>query len=432
MKAISQTLIVGIIIILIVVIAGFALMRGGGETGTKAGEEYIVIGMPISLTGKYSVEGEMSLIGALAVVEWINDQGGLSIDDKTYKLQLKYYDDESNPDRVVSLTERLITQDKVDFLISPYSSGLTFKAAPIADKNGVLMVAQGAASDKIFQQGYEYVVQVYTPGSRYLTSALDFLKAVDPNAKRVAIIYKENEFSRTVADGAKKYAEQLGFEVVFYNSYPADASDLTPILQELAATSPDAILGGGHFQDGQLMARQLAELNINAKLVSILVAPALPKFYEALGPLAEGITYPGQWEIGVKYGPENVPEGYEWYGPTLDEFLEYFTTVAEEQFQKQGLKPSYHAAGGGAAVLMLAKALEIAGSVETDAVRSALNNLQIMTFFGKLKIDPETGLQVGHDMILGQWQDGMKVIIWPPEAANAEPVYPLPAWGEKG
>ncbi len=432
MKSISTTLVAVVVLVVIVAaIAAVFLMRApGGQEG--AGEEKIVIGMPISLTGKYSVEGEMSLIGALAVIEWINEQGGVKVGGKTYMFDLKYYDDESNPDRVISLTERLITQDKVDFLISPYSSGLTFKAAPIADKNGVLMIAQGAASDKIFQQGYQYVVQVYTPGSRYLTSALDFVKATDPNAKKVAIIYKENEFSRTVAEGARKYAEQLGFQVVFYKSYPADVSDLTPILQELAASQPDIIIGGGHFQDGQLLAKQLAELNINAKLVSILVAPALPKFYEALGSLADGITYPAQWEMGVKYSPDKVPEGYEWYGPTIDEFLKYFTSVAESRFQKQGLKPSYHAAGGGAAVLMLAKALEMAGTTDTDAVRKAMNNLQIQTFFGKLKIDPETGLQIGHDMILGQWQSGSKVIIWPPEAANAEPIYPLPPWSEKG
>ena len=95
------------------------------------------------------------------------------------------------------------------------------------------------------------------------------------------------------------------------------------------------------------------------------------------------------------------------------------------------MKPSYHAAEAGAAVLFIAKAIEKAGSFDPDAVREAMNNLKLYTFFGELQIDPETGLQIEHDMVVGQWQDGKKVIIWPPGAATAKPLYPIPTWEEK-
>jgi branched-chain amino acid transport system substrate-binding protein len=394
----------------------------------------IVIGMAISLSGKYATEGTQSLIGALAAAMWVNDQGGVVVGGKRYLVELKYYDDESNPERVTSLVERLITVDGVKFLLAPYGSGFTMRAAPIADKYGVIMVSHGGASDKIFQQGYYYVVQVLTPATKYFVSVLDMVKTLDPEARRVAILYKEHEFSRMVAEGARRYAEELGFEVVFFRSYPKDITDFTPILRELAATKPDVILVASHFQDGQLCAKQLAELNINAKIIAITVAPALPKFYEVLGNLAEGIVYPAQWEIGAKYSPENVPEGYEWYGPTQEEFLEYFRRAAEE-LSRKGIKvpekPSYHAAEAAAAVLFIVKAIEKAQSLDPDDVRKAMNELQLYTFFGKIKIDPETGLQVGHEMIVGQWQGGEKKIVWPPEAANSKPFYPIPTWEEK-
>ena len=60
-----------------------------------------------------------------------------------------------------------------------------------------------------------------------------------------------------------------------------------------------------------------------------------------------------------------------------------------------------------------------------------MNKLDFMTFFGRWKIDPETGKQIGHEMIIMQWQGGKKVIVWPPEAANAKPYYPMPTWEEK-
>ncbi len=438
------------IVVLIILAAGYFLFAGGGEqpaTGQQqeeqpaAGqqqeqqqqeqappaEEKIVVGATLSLTGKYAKEGEMSLLGALAAIRWINDNGGIKIGDKTYMLELKYYDDESNKDRVKSLVERLIKEDQVQFLLAPYSSGLTAAAAPIAEKYGAIMISHGGASDKIFQQGYKYVVQVLTPASRYFVSVIDLVKAIDPEAKTIAIVYKENPFSSVVAEGAKKYAEQQGFQVVYYQSYPADAQDLTPVLQPLKEMKPDIIIGGGHFADGQLLARQLYELGIKPKLVAILVAPALPEFYETLGDAAEGIAYPSQWEPGVKFSPDNVPPGYEWYGPTVDEFLQYFKMVAEER-GKGDLVPSYHAADAAAAILFLAKAIEMAQSLDPDDVRQAMNDVAIFTFYGKIKIDPETGLQIGHEMIVGQWQNGRKVIIWPPEAAEAEPLYPMPGY----
>ncbi|MCE4602700.1 MAG: amino acid ABC transporter substrate-binding protein [Desulfurococcales archaeon] len=453
----GKTLYLGVgILIIIILVAGVFMMQGGeeqatqttpqeaqtpaagAETGTKqeaqeaktetqteAEVETLVIGAPLSLSGKYAKEGEMSLMGALAAVKWINDNGGIMVNGKKYMLEFKFYDDESNPDRVTSIVERLITQDGVNFLLAPYSSGLTAKAAPVAERYGAVMLSHGGASDKIFQQGYDYLVQILTPASRYFTSVLDMVKAVDPEAKTVAIVYKENEFSRTVAEGARAYAEKLGFEVVYFQSYPADAQDLTPVLQPLKDMQPDVLIGGGHFADGQLLARQINELGIKAKLIGILVAPALPDFYENLGEAAEGIVYPSQWEPGVTFSPDTTPQGYEWYGPTVDEFIKYFKEVAKER-GKGDIMPSYHAADAAAAILFLAKAIEQANSLDPDDVRQAMNDLALFTFYGKLKIDPETGLQIGHDMIVGQWQNGNKVIVWPKEAAQAEPLYPRP------
>ncbi|OYT34818.1 branched-chain amino acid ABC transporter substrate-binding protein [Archaeoglobales archaeon ex4484_92] len=394
----------------------------------KAKEGVIYIGAPISLSGKFSKEGQMSLWGMQVAVKWVNEKyGGIKIGDTKYKLELKYYDDESKKETVQSLVERLATIDKVKFVLAPYSSGLTLAAAPIAEKYGVLMNSHGGASDYIFEQGYKFVVQTLSPASRYQTGFLDMVKSIDPSAKRLALVYEDKEFSRAVHKAAKEYAKKLGFEIVYEKTYPSGVSDLSPILNELKAAKPDVIIGGGHFADGQLLASQLAELNINVKAISILVAPALPAFYEALGTKAEGISAPAQWEIGVSYSPDVAKKlGVEWFGPTQDEFIKMFKEIAGKDKE-----PSYHAAEAAATVLSYAKAIEKAQSLDPSKVRSAMNNLKFMCIYGLWKIDPETGKQVGHEMVIIQWQKGKKKIIWPKEASNSNPCYPMPTWDEK-
>ncbi|WP_456478381.1 amino acid ABC transporter substrate-binding protein [Geoglobus ahangari] len=398
------------------------------EEKKEAQVETLYFGAPISLTGKFSKEGQMSLWGMQVAAKWINEvHGGLKVGDKVYKVEIKYYDDQSNKEVVQSIIERLAVQDGVKFVLAPYSSGLTLAAAPIAEKYGVLMNSHGGASDYIFEQGYYYVVQTLSPASKYQTGFLDMVKAIDPEAKRVAMVYEDTEFSRSVFSAAKKHAEELGFEVVFDKTYPKGVQDLSPILNELKATNPDIIIGGGHFADGQLLVSQLADLKINVKAISILVAPALPKFYDALGTRAERIAAPAQWEVGVKYSPEAAEKlGVDYFGPTQDEFMQMFKEISGSDEP-----PSYHAAEAAAAVLSYAYAIEKAQSLDPDKVREAMNDIEFMCLYGLWKIDPETGKQVGHEMVIIQWQGGTKKIIWPPEAANAEPYYPIPTWEEK-
>ncbi len=381
----------------------------------------------MSLQGKFAHEGKLALCGFKIGVEWVNEHGGVVIDGKRYKLELIYYDDKSDKAEVQKLITKLVTQDKVDFLIAPYSSSLTLAAVPIAEQYRKVILSHGGASDAIFEKGYKYIVQVLSPASKYLASALDFLASTDDKDIKIALIYEDAAFAKAVAAGAKKVAEKLGLPIVFEQAYPKGTTDFSQIIEKAKASGANVLLGGGHFQDGLQLVKQAYDLGWKLKFIAIIVAPTLPEFYKELGPkVAEGVAAPAQWEIGVKYSPEVAKKmGIEWYGPTNEEYVKMFK-------EECGEEPDYHAAEATATILFLVKAIEKAGSLDSDAVRKAFNDLKIMTFFGPLWIDPETGKQVGHPMILVQWQNGKKEIIWPPEAATAKPVYPLPNWWERG
>jgi len=261
----------------------------------------------------------------------------------------------------------------------------------------------GGANNKIQWQGFQYVVQTIGPATRYHQGTLDMLRKIDPKAKRVALAYEDSEFAKMVMEGAEAQVKRLGLEVIFKRTYPKGVTDLTSMLSALKETNPDFILGGGHFEDGLLFNRQMANLNVDANALSLIASATLPDFYEALTSMAEGVTGPSHWEYGVKYSPDEAKKaGLLWIGPSQDEFVALFKKAVGED-----VIPDYHAAEAGAAVLALVMGIEKAGSVDSDKVRKALGDLKFMSFYGGWDID-DTGLQIGHSMVDIQWQDGAR------------------------
>ena len=398
----------------------------GASQAVAQSEKTVVIGFTTSATGKYNVESTRQVNGLNLWLNQVNEAGGITLSDGTVvTFDTVFYDDESSTDRVQELYTRLVTDDNADFLISPYSSGLTDASAIIAEQYGRVMLTCGAASDSTYKKGFSLVYQSYTPASRYLTGALDLLAETDPDAKNIAIVYENAKFSTDVANALNDYASELGYNVVLFEGYDSGTTDFAPFINKIQNEAPDAVLGGGHFQDGSTFARQLYEKGAEVKFMALLVAPAEPTFAE-LGDAALGVIGPSQWEpLAVIDESSAERVGLEFYGPTSQEFTDAY-------IEAYGEEPSYHAAGGYVAGLLLQKAIEDADSLETEDVAAALDALDILTFFGHIQFDTSEdahGLQIGHSMMYTQWQrsdDGlMKQIVWPPEAVTAEILYPM-------
>jgi branched-chain amino acid transport system substrate-binding protein len=387
-----------------------------------------VIGFTASLTGNLNVESVRQSNGLNLWMKQVNEAGGVKLSDgTTVVFEPKFYDDESNKDRVQELFTRLATEDNATFLISPYSSGLADAAAVIAEQYGKVMITTGAASDSTYQKGYSLVYQAYTPASKYLTGALDLLNKTDPNIKRIAIVHENDKFSTDVSNALNSYALQKGYEIVLFEGYDTATTDFAPFINRIQEAAPDAILGGGHFQDGSTFAKQIYEKNVKTNFISFLVAPPEPTFAE-IGGAALGIIGPSQWEPLVAFSPDSAKDtGMTWFGIDSHKF------VSDYQAAYNGEEPSYHAAGGYIAGLIIQNAIEKAGSLDTQAIKAALDSTDMLTFFGHIKFDttPEKhGLQIGHSMVYIQWQekDGklMKEVVWPVEGATAPILFPLP------
>ncbi len=405
-----------------IALAGLLAAACAGTAGPASVAKTIVIGFTASQTGAQNVASNKQTEGIKLWVEDVKKAGGIKLKDGTALMpELKFYDDESKTDRVQALYTKLITDDKVDFLLSPYSSGLVKAAAVVSEQNAKVMITAGGADDATMEQGFQNVYQVYAPGSKYLTGAIDLMLKLDPTIKKVAIVNEKDSFSVSVIAAAKPYAESKGLTVVVNQGYDTGTTDFAPFINQIAAAAPDAIIGGGHLPDGTTLAKQLAEKKVSARFVALLVAPPETSFAD-IGDAALSIVGPSQWEPQTKYSPDAAKAlNVTWYGPANADFIKSYTAAYKAD-------PTYHSAGGYAAGLTLQKALEDAGSTDLTKVRAALDKMDFMTFYGRIKFSTDAkthGKQIIHDMVYVQWQKGSdgklaKQVVWPTEAKSAD------------
>ena len=394
---------------------------GGGATSAPVAKK-LIIGFTASQTGAQNVASNKQTEGIKLWVDDVTKAGGIKLKDGTVLMpEIKFYDDESKTDRVQALYTKLINDDKVDFLLSPYSSGLVKAAAVVSEQNVKVMITAGGADDATMEQGFQNVYQVYAPASKYLTGAIDLMQKLDPSIKKVAIVNEKDSFSASVVTAAKPYAESKGLQVVLNQGYDTGTTDFAPFINQIIAAAPDAIIGGGHLPDGTTLAKQLYEKKVNARFIALLVAPPETTFAD-IGDGALSIVGPSQWEPQTKYSADAAKAlNIQYYGPANADFIKNYTATFKAD-------PTYHSAGGYAAGLTLQKALEDAGSTDPAKVRAALDKMDFMTFYGRIKFstDPKThGKQAVHEMVYVQWQKGTdgkltKQVVWPTEAKSAD------------
>lgn len=374
----------------------------------------ITLGAAVSETGKYAREGKDTRQGYNLWLDWVNNEyGGIKVGDERYQVEIVYYDDEGDPDTAANLVERLITEDEVDYLLGPYSSGLTMSTSAIAEKYGVIMVEGNGASESIFERGFQNIFAVLTPAGNYTQSALESL--ADKGSKSVVIAYEDTAFPTSVGHGAEKWADEYGMEVLAVETYPKDVADVSAIMTKFRDLDPDVFVGGGHFNDALLFIRASEELGFSPDAMVITVGPSNPEFAEEVGDSANYIIGPTQWEGSMSWEDE-------YFGTAADYFERYEAMWGEP--------PSYQSAESTATALALQLAIEQAGSMDMDAVRQALFDLDVETFYGPINFD-ETGKNAGKPMGAIQIQDGVTKVVAPSEAAVAELQFPMPAWEDR-
>src|SRR5574341_1016689 len=258
-----------------------------------AAEDTIVLGTAMSLTGKYAREGKFYMDAYTMTVDAVNRAGGVKVGGKAYKLELKSYDDQSDPNLSVRLFTRLVTSDKVNLLLGPYSSGITIPASSVSEKYEIPMVQGGGASGKIFDRGYQYVFGTLPKAEFYFQSAVEAAAKLNPPVKTAALAYSNEAFDRSVADVSRQWLKEYKIEKVYDEEYQPATQDFTSILAVIKSKNPDLILLAGHTENSLNFIRQAQAADVNPKMWVFTVGAPTADFRKVLGKAAEyayGVT----------------------------------------------------------------------------------------------------------------------------------------------
>jgi branched-chain amino acid transport system substrate-binding protein len=373
-----------------------------------AAKDTMKVGFSMSLTGKYAPGAKGQMDSYLLWEEVVNKNGGIFVKKYGKKLPVKliYYDDKSETDTAVRVYEKLITEDKVDIVLSPYGTSIHFAVAPIAERYKVPIVGSTAASVKLrdFKTKYFWFI-TSAVADRQMAALVELMQHL--GLKKIAIIYAQELFPRENLQFLEPLVKKAGFEVVLRKDYPMGAKDLTMLLSEVKSKNPEAVVAlcypGGSFT----ITAQAKEVGLSPKFLFELVGPATTVFSPKFGAATEGIATMGHWS----------PKG-NW--PGAKEFYEQYQAKFNKKPDPLNSVLAY------TACQIVEQAVEKVGSFKWDSIRDYITNSEFQTINGPVKFSGSENMRT-PSMIL-QWQKGSLEIVWPEGTATAKPLFPKPAW----
>jgi len=408
-------------LVIVAVAAGMILV--GYTPQVKAAEKKeIVFGGSLGISGAFGETGRLLRDAHELWFEDTNKAGGIYVKEYGRKLPVRWilYDDGSHPGTGAKLYEKLITHDKADFLTGPYSSGIVFAGSTVAQKYKKIMISHTGSSDDIFTRGFKYIFNHVGLASRHLYGTVDLIDHLKPRPKDIAIVLVKNLYTMTVAEGAKKRLEDLGFEIVLYEEFPSDIKDASSIIHKAKALNPDIFIAMTRPPSAALFTKQMKELNFRPKMTFLNEGPEMPWYAQQFGKDAEGMI--------SKYTAYVNPED-----PMIIEFTKRIKKK-DPTYKERAANPAYHC-GPYDSLEMIRQGIEATGTLDNTKIAEYFRTHELENMlmgkdhkakfedFGRYK-----GINVNIKTTVVQCQNGEIVVVWPQEYAQAKPWYPLGPW----
>jgi branched-chain amino acid transport system substrate-binding protein len=382
----------------------------------RAQTKTITLGGSIPMTGGAAETGLNVLNGYQVAVKRINEQGGVQVGGTAYQLEVKMFDDASDPQRATTLLQQQVDAG-VGFFLGSFGSNIVLPTVAITERARRPMVQAGGGSDQIFTQGRRFVFGIFPRATRQFETSVAFLKTLNPPVTKAIIVYTNDPFSRFQAEGAKKSMEAGGVQVLDFIALPAQVSDVSAVLTGVRQKAPDVVVCNMHDENSLLVAKQMISSNTNVPLLYQSLGPQTAAYREALGRYANGQVTQAYWDESANY---RCP-----YFGSAKGFADYYRANSQRPL-------TYHMASGAACIVAYAQALKTANTTDPAKVRDALAALDLQCFYGRIKFTADGD---GDALLLGplvaQVQGGKLQIVAPAAAATAKPVYPVPAWPQR-
>lgn len=394
-------------------LAAPALRRANAAAAKK-----LVFGGSVPLSGVAAETGLNVHNGYLVAVKYLNEVlGGVEIAGSRYMLELRMFDDASDPSRAVTLIQRQL-DDGVDFFLGSFGSNIVLPTVAVTESAEKPMVQAGGGSDQIFTQGYRYVFGFYPRASRQFVSTAAWMKTLVPEPKSVSVISTNDAFSKPLARGVIANCKDGGIAVLDHFELPAQVTDVSGVMATIRARTPDVVVCTTHDQDSLLLTKQMVATGTNVKMLYQDLGPQLGSYRAALGKYADGITFQQYWDPHVRFTDK-------FFG-SAQKFAEYYGRHVTRPI-------AYHCAAGAACIVTFVEAMQAARSLDPKAVRDALAAIDIETLYGRVKFTPQgDGDPVIMGPGVGQVQHGGMEFVFPAKAATAKVIYPIARWDQRG
>lgn len=385
---------------------------GDEPAAESGGTGPVKVGISLPLTGDFSEPGKGVREGYEVWADQVNAAGGLL----GRKVELIFRDDASDPNRVVSDYESLITQDKVNLVFGPFSTRLVIPAAEVAESYDMLFVEPAGAAKEVFEQGFKNLFYaapaIASDHYNYLAEYILALPA-DKRPKTAAYASLDDPFAQGTAYGLRDKLAAGGVKTVADEVYPPETTDFAPIAARIANAKPDIVVGGTQFEDSVGLVRALQELGAQPKLAAFSTGPTLQEFPEAVGGAVEGILSPVGWSLTSGF-------------PGNDAFVKRY----KEMFKGEA---NEDAANGYTVGQIVQAAVKAVGCVDPTAEcqTKLADHIRAGTFdtiVGPLSFDDQGRPEAAH--MIQQYVDG-KVQIVLPEGSRAQTtklVFPKKDW----
>jgi branched-chain amino acid transport system substrate-binding protein len=402
----------------------FSVVGCSGQTKAEA-RDYFKVGVITSLSGPEVYGGNVTRRGYEMWAETVNKKGGIKVGDKSYQVKLVYADDQSDPTAGADAAERMITSEKVDFILGPYTSGVTMAVAPILEKYKIPMITGSAESPLIWKQKFTYtfgsIPAVDLTGSAPITTLASDLSSAP---KSIAIIGVNDPFSKSVAEAFKASAEKAGMSVVKYDIVPA-GTDFTPLISAIKEKNPDVLAVGGHEKEHMEVIKAAKSLGFMPKAFIMHYGITTPDFFKNLGKDSDYVYGAAVWTPELNFKDQL-------FGSTKE--------YVEGAKARWGSVPDYTEAASSATGEVFAEALAKITATpplsEEQRIKlvKAIEEVKIDTFYGPIKYATEGNWyhnNVGLKALTIQLMKGEQVIVGPKDVKAKDPVYPVPVFSAR-
>ena len=335
-------------------------------------QQPLKIGFGMSLTGPLAGNGKAALISMQIWAEDVNAKGGIL----GRKVELVYYDDQTNPSTVPSIYNKLLDVDKVDLLVSGYGTNVIAPAMPIVmQRNMAFMGLFGLNVNSKFN--YDRYFQIMPAGPEpaigWTQGFFDTAMSLTPKPQTIALVGADAEYPALALEGARAQVKRTGLKVVYDKTYPPNAVDFSPIVRAIQATNPDLVFVASYPPDSAGMVRAANEVGLKTRMFGGgLVGPQFAALKTQLGPLLNGVV------------------NYEAYAPDVAgkfPFLEQFLTKYQGRAVKEGVDPLgfYLPPYAYAMMQVLEQAIKATGGLDQAKLADYMHTYEFDTYVGKIR-----------------------------------------------